>query len=182
MAEALVHGVRLHYQRLGTPGATPVVFLHGLVMDNLSSWYFSVANAVAAHADVLLYDLRGHGKSERPAHGYGLPDMVADLAGLLDATVGVTPVVLVRNSFGGLLALAVALRVPRRVQSLVLVDAHLGDDGFGEKMASTLELQGPQRDRRIAESFKDWTGRHSDRKRNRLAATAGDLVAHTSLV
>ena len=31
------------------------MFLHGLVMDNLASWYFTAANAVAQHADVVAY-------------------------------------------------------------------------------------------------------------------------------
>jgi pimeloyl-ACP methyl ester carboxylesterase len=86
-----------------------VVFVHGLVMDNLSSWYFTVAGAAAARADVVLYDLRGHGRSERPSSGYGLADMVLDLDALLDALAIPGPVVLVGNSFGGLLALVFAI-------------------------------------------------------------------------
>ena len=49
-------------------------------------------------------------------------------------------------------------------------------------MASTLELTGEERDRRIAESFKEWLGRHSERKRSRLAEHARVLVEETSLV
>jgi pimeloyl-ACP methyl ester carboxylesterase len=186
MADITVRGVRLNYQKLGVADAQratpPVVFLHGLVMDNLASWYFTVANAVAAHAEALVYDLRGHGKSERPQAGYTLADMVLDLAGLLDATFGDVPVTLVGNSFGGLLAVAFARAYPMRVAGLVLVDAHLGDTGFGEQMARTLELTGEERDARIAASFKDWVGRHSARKRNRLAESAEELVVRTSLV
>jgi pimeloyl-ACP methyl ester carboxylesterase len=183
MAELTVRGVRLHVQRLGGEHPGPVVvFLHGLVMDNLSSWYFTVANVAAQHSRVLLYDLRGHGKSERPAQGYGLDDMVADLAGVLDAADERGPVVLVGNSFGGLLALAFARAYPARVAGLVLVDAHLGDDQFGPEMAATLRLRGEERDRRIAESFASWLGRNSDRKRNRLAESARELVHGTSLV
>jgi pimeloyl-ACP methyl ester carboxylesterase len=183
MADAIVRGVRLHYQRLGKAGASPrVVFVHGLVMDNLASWYFSVANAVAAFADVLLYDLRGHGLSERPANGYGVGDMVLDLEALLDATLGREPVVLVGNSFGALLAVTFARRLPERVSGLVLVDGHLGDDGFAERMTATLSLRGEDAERQIAESFKHWLGRHSERKRTRLADHARALVVDTSLV
>jgi pimeloyl-ACP methyl ester carboxylesterase len=143
MADAVVRGVRLHYQRLGEPSGAPrIVFVHGLVMDNLASWYFTVASAAAAFADVLLYDLRGHGLSERTASGYGVGEMVMDLAGLLDATLGDAPVVIVGNSFGALLAVHFARRFPTRTRGLVLVDGHLGDDGFGAQMAGTLSLEG----------------------------------------
>ena len=183
MPDIDVGGVRLHYQRLGEArSATAVVFLHGLVMDNLASWYFTVAPAVAPFADVLLYDLRGHGRSGRPRHGYGVADHVADLRALLEGVGRRGPVYLVGNSFGGLLAVAFARAFPHLTAGLVLVDAHLGDDDFGGRMAATLSLRGDARDQAIAASFEHWLGRHSDRKRNRLAETAGALVEGTSLV
>lgn len=181
MAEVRTGGLRFHVQRLGS-GEPTVVFLHGLVMDNLSSWYFTVANPVARVATALLYDLRGHGRSERPESGYGVADMVADLGGVLDGCDIDSPVHLVGNSFGGLLGLAFALEHPDRVASLVLVDAHISDGGWGAEMAFTLGLEGDERDRKIAESFEDWLGRHSERKRNRLAKNAEALVYGTSLV
>jgi pimeloyl-ACP methyl ester carboxylesterase len=181
MAELVANGHRFHVQRLGT-GERVVVFLHGLVMDNLSSWYFTVANPVAKRSTALLYDLRGHGRSERPETGYTVAEMVADLIGILDASGIERPVHLVGNSFGGLLGIAFALAHPERTASLVLVDAHISDAGFGAEMASTLGLTGEDRDHKIAEHFQDWLGRHSTRKRNRLAETAKGLVYGTSLV
>lgn len=183
MADAIVDGVRLHYQRIGVDGAEPrVVFVHGLVVDNLASWYFSVASAVASFADVLLYDLRGHGRSDRPTEAYDVATMVRDLAGVVDASLGSGPVCLVGNSFGALVAVAFARAFPSRVSGLVLVDGHLGGDGFGERMSRTLSLRGEDADRAIAESFREWLGRHSERKRSRLADQARALVEQTSLV
>src|SRR5688572_31593559 len=120
MADVVANGVRHHVQRLGS-GRPTVVFVHGLVMDNLSSFYFTLANPVATGAAVLLYDLRGHGLSERPARGYAIADLVADLAALLDAEDLRAPVQLVGNSFGGLIALAFAIAHPARVGGLVLI-------------------------------------------------------------
>jgi pimeloyl-ACP methyl ester carboxylesterase len=184
MAEIEVRGIKLHVQRLGVRDeAKPiVVFLHGLVMDNLSSWFFTVANPATRVAEAVLYDLRGHGLSERPRSGYTLADHVADLEALLDALALTRPVTLVGNSFGGLLALAFARTHAARVAGLVLVDGHLGDEGFGAQMAETLQLKGEERDRRIAESFASWLGRHSERKRTRLADNARALVEGTTLV
>ena len=49
-------------------------------------------------------------------------------------------------------------------------------------MTSTLGLTGEARDQKIAASFQSWLGRHSARKRTRLAAAAEALVEGTSLV
>jgi pimeloyl-ACP methyl ester carboxylesterase len=180
VADVIANGVRHHVQRLGKGGRS-VVFLHGLVMDNLSSFYFTLANPVAEHADVILYDLRGHGMSERPATGYAVSDFVADLHALM-GQLGVARADLVGNSFGGLLALAFASQHPDRVGKLALIDAHTGTEGWAAQMTATLGLQGDARDAKIAETFQSWLGRHSERKRNRLAQNARALVEGTSLV
>jgi pimeloyl-ACP methyl ester carboxylesterase len=183
MADVVANGVRHHVQRLGAASARPpVVFVHGLVMDNLSSFYFTLANSIAELAEVVLYDLRGHGMSERPALGYAVDDFTADLAALVDALRIDGPVTIVGNSFGGVLALAYASAHPTRVARLALIDAHDGTDGWAARMAATLALRGEQRDTAIAENFRAWLGRHSERKRNRLARAAEDLVERTSLI
>jgi len=181
MADVVANGVRHHVQRLGR-GDRTVVFIHGLVMDNLSSFYFTLANPVAEGAEVILYDLRGHGMSERPASGYAVANLVEDLRALLDALEISRPVELVGNSFGGLVALAFAATYPDRVARLALIDAHTGTDGWAAQMTATLALKGEARDTKIAESFQSWLGRHSDRKRTRLAKAAEALVEGTSLV
>ena len=180
MADVVANGVRHHVQRLGR--GAPVVFVHGLVMDNLSSFYFTLANPIAERAEAILYDLRGHGMSERPPAGYSVGSLVADLAALLDALHVAEPVALVGNSFGGLLSLAFAATHPERVAKLALIDAHDGTAGWAAQMASTLLLRGDARDAKIAESFQAWLGRHSERKRTRLARAAEALVEGTSLV
>ena len=48
MADLTVNGVRLHVQRLGV-GPRVAVFVHGLVMDNLSSFYFTLATPSAVN-------------------------------------------------------------------------------------------------------------------------------------
>lgn len=183
MADVVAGGVRHHVQRLGPPrAARTVVFLHGLVMDNLSSFYFTLANPAAEAADVILYDLRGHGMSERPAAGYTVGQLVDDLAGLLAAQGVTRPVQLVGNSFGGTLALAFAAAHPDRVADLALIDAHDGAAGWSAQMTATLGLQGDERNAKIGENFQSWLGRHSERKRNRLARAAEALVEGTTLV
>ena len=136
MANVVANGITFHVQRLRRqtsdgapqPPGPVVVFLHGLVIDNLSSLYYSLANPVAqAGADAILYDQRGHGLSERPPCGYRIEDSVADLGTLLDALEVSGPVHLVGHSYGASVALRAALAEPARFASLVLIEPHCAE-------------------------------------------------------
>ena len=184
MPDVQVRGLRLHVERLGQGNQT-VVFLHGLVLDNLSSFYFTLAPSVASFAEVILYDLRGHGKSERPLTGYSVSEMVADLTVLLEELAVDRPVYLVAHSFGGLVAMAYASAYPDRVAGLVLLEPLVAETGWGEQMAYTLTREGEERDRQIVSAFKAWLDRHSNKRRNllgRIAEEMQNFVRKTSLV
>jgi pimeloyl-ACP methyl ester carboxylesterase len=156
----------------------PVVFLHGLIMDNLASFFYTIAPAVARLTDVVLYDLRGHGRTERPLDGYRIEDGVDDLVGVLDA-VGIDgPVHLVANSFGGTIALAAALRRPDRVAGLVLIEAHPAFEGWGDEMIEDLQdlvegFDGP--------GIRDYLASGAPRSLKTMVRTCEELVTESSL-
>lgn len=181
MPDIVARGIRLHVETLGG-GPRTAVFVHGLVMDNLSSWYFTLANPAATVARAILYDLRGHGRSERPAEGYSIAVMVADLDALLDELRVTGPVELIGNSFGGCVAVAYAIAHPERVSGLVLVDGNLHDERWGPELTRSLALEGAERDTLIVKYAHSWAGRGSDRRRTRLARDAEQLVHGTTLV
>jgi pimeloyl-ACP methyl ester carboxylesterase len=116
------NGVRLHVQEIGA--GSPVVMAHGLFVGNMASWYFTAAPGLARHHRVRLYDLRGHGRSERAPTGYDLATMAADLAGLAE-DLGPAPIDVVGHSYGGLVALRFAIDRPERVRRLAIVEAPL---------------------------------------------------------
>ena len=101
---------------MGLTDAPTVVFVHGLVMDNLSSFYYTLAAPLAqAGFGTVLFDLRGHGLSERPPSGYTPEESALDLVAVLDE-IGVTePVYLIGNSYGGVVAMHTAVQAPERV-------------------------------------------------------------------
>ncbi|MEU4492064.1 alpha/beta hydrolase [Streptomyces sp. NPDC023998] len=183
MAEIIANSLRFHVQRLPAAdagsGAT-AVFLHGLVVDNLSSFYATLAvPAARAGHDIVLYDLRGHGRSERPPTGYDTRTSVADLTALLTAMdLDERPVHLIGNSYGGTLALHTALARPDLVAGLVLIEPPLNGPWI-ENMLDTLSvaalgLEGSQVPRELASL--------GARKAARLTATADELLNRTSLI
>lgn len=157
MPEVTANGLRMNVQLLhgSSDDERPtVVLLHGLVLDNLSSFYYTIAPPIVrAGHDVLLYDQRGHGLSQRPPTGYDVATAVDDLIGVLDATGMDDPVHLAGNSYGGLIALNTALRRPDRVASLILLESQCLDPecladpndtayqgGWVEEIANTLNM------------------------------------------
>jgi len=178
MAEVVANGVRFHVTRLGS-GEHTVVMLHGLVMDNLSSYYYTLANPFARECDVVLYDLRGHGRSERPPTGYTVEDSVADLVGLLDALGIDHPVHLIGNSYGGVVALGMAVEHPDRVAGIALIEAHFAVEGWGHHMAGSLALAAFG----LAEDEVDqWLVEQGGRKLNKLARNAEALIYDTTML
>jgi 3-oxoadipate enol-lactonase len=111
-------GIRLAYQVWGSPGAPPLVLVHGLG-DGAGDWD-GVAPAFARHWRVYAPDLRGHGRSSRPGD-YSVELMEADVLGFLDA-LGLDRVDLIGHSMGGLVGYLLAGDHPGRVGRLILED------------------------------------------------------------
>jgi pimeloyl-ACP methyl ester carboxylesterase len=117
-------GLDLHYRTWGKESAPPLVLIHGLASTSLI-WDL-VAPILAGSYFVAAYDQRGHALSAKPADGYDLPTMLADLVGFMDALHIENPVV-VGHSWGANLALAYAAAKPERCNALVLVDGGILD-------------------------------------------------------
>ena len=130
MSFVQANGLTFHVQELGR--GRPVALVHGMIVGNLASWYFSVAPVLAQDRRVLMYDLRGHGKSERARSGYDLAMQAADLLALTEAW-DAAALDVVGHSYGGLVALRFALDHPERIRRLVVVDAPLPPQQIEER-------------------------------------------------
>ncbi|MBX6388510.1 MAG: alpha/beta hydrolase [Frankia sp.] len=183
MADVIANGVRLHVQRLTPrggprPGAPVVVMIHGMVMDNLASVFFLANGLADAGCDVICYDLRGHGRSERTPSGYGMANAMADLTGLLDG-LGVTgPVHLVGNSFGATLALAYGCAYPERVASLGLIEGPFLLSGLGEEMSRSIQAT---REAVSDDEVREWLEHSAARGVARMAKAALSLMEQTTI-
>ena len=117
--------VDLYYRRLGPAGASTIVVLHGLfgTSDNWGSVGKELAEPTDAGApafDVLLVDLRDHGRSPH-TDATSYPIMAADVHALV-TSLGLSDITLVGHSMGGKVAMVFAQQWPQLLKRLVVVD------------------------------------------------------------
>ena len=158
-------GLRLHVREWAGAGP-PFVLLHGLA-SNARTWDGVAAELAAAGRRVIAVDQRGHGLSDKPAHGYDFPSVTGDLVRLLDVLALEAPI-LVGQSWGGNVVLAFAAAYPARARQLVFVDGGFLDlqmrpEASWEHVARDLrppDLTGFARaalKKRIGAVHPDWT-------------------------
>jgi len=115
-----VRGLDTHYHDLGQ--GSPVLMIHGSGpgVSGYANWRL-VMGPLAASRRVIVPDMAGFGRSGVPADGrYGVDLWLDQLLGFMGA-LDLPRVDLVGNSFGGGLALQMAIRHPGRVRRLVLM-------------------------------------------------------------
>ena len=120
------------------------MLVHGLGGTSAGIWGH-VADELAHEFDVVTYDLRGTGGSERAAGPYSLDDFVGDLRSLVRELELEGPA-LVGHSFGGSVVLAYAARYPDDVAAVVSVGGpavlpEQGQQGIRDR-AETVEREG----------------------------------------
>lgn len=118
----VANGIVTNYHDVGS--GFPVLLIHGSGpgVSAWANWRLTIP-ALAGQRRVIAPDMVGFGFSERPVGiRYNLDTWVAQAIGLLDA-LEIDCADLVGNSFGGGLALALAIRHPTRVRRLVLMGA-----------------------------------------------------------
>lgn len=113
-------GLRLAYTGYGAREGAPLVLLHGYTDSHRS--FDLIAPFLPQSWRVLAVTQRGHGLSDKPAAGYTMPDLAADVPGMLDA-FGIDRAVLVGHSMGAAVALHAAAAYPERVAGLALLGA-----------------------------------------------------------
>jgi 3-oxoadipate enol-lactonase len=116
MNTIFVNGIKLAYERRGK--GTPLVLLHGYPLDH-SIWE-PLVPLLEKDFDLILPDLRGFGESEVSKTAFGMADLAADVAGMLN-TMGVWQAGIAGHSMGGYVALAFVRAYPQRVLGLGLV-------------------------------------------------------------
>ncbi len=105
----------------------PLILSCGLCTTH-ENWRPQVEAFTKAGLRVVLWDFRGHGKSDAPDDplAYSLEHVVDDLDRVLEWAAPGEPAIVGGLSFGGLASLHLALARPERVRALLLVDTGPG--------------------------------------------------------
>ena len=119
MPTQTVNGVRLYYEEHGS--GAPIVCIHGAGSSAIA--WAGAAKALARFGRVITYDRRGCGRSERPVpyERTSVAEQTDDAAALIDA-LAAAPAVVIGRSYGGTMAIDLAIRHPDRVRALVLLE------------------------------------------------------------
>ncbi|MGH3393018.1 MAG: alpha/beta fold hydrolase [Actinomadura sp.] len=117
MPNAHVNGIRMHYRRAGR--GPLVVLLHG--WPQTGHCWRHLTGPLSAEHTVVAPDLRGYGRSEKPAGGYDKRTMAADLHQLIHA-LGFGSAAVVGHDRGARVAHRWALDHPQDVDRLVVMD------------------------------------------------------------
>jgi pimeloyl-ACP methyl ester carboxylesterase len=113
------NGIEFHVALAGPDDAPLVLCLHGFP----ECWY-SWRHQLEGLSDRFLVaapDLRGYGETEKPASGYELVNLAADVAALVPA-LGRSSASVVGHDWGGFLAYAAAARHPAAVERLAVLN------------------------------------------------------------
>lgn len=144
--------VRLHVQELNPDGPETIIMVHGM-FSNLAVYYFNIAPMLAKHYRVVLFDMKGHGMSEKVRTGYDLTSMTDDLRDLMDA-LGIEKAHLAGYSYGGLVALKMAARFPERVGKLAIIE---GPDPSEQEVLTIIDTYSKEFLIHYIENFADTT-------------------------
>lgn len=138
MPTSEVNGVRLYHEEHGA--GAPILCVHGTSGSALT-WRASAIESLAALGRVILYDRRGSYRSERPEpYTTSVAEQTDDAAALLE-TLTDGPAVVLGRSYGGAIAIDLAIRHPARVRALVLMEpALLSSDPAAERLAADVRV------------------------------------------
>ena len=131
---ATVDGVRLRYIEAGT--GRPLVLIHTLRTQ--LDLFQRIIPALAGRYHVYAVDLPGHGYSEIPKADYTADFFIDKIAGFLEGLNLEEDPILVGESIGATIALAIAARRRPRVRGVIAISTYDYDRGRGAKRGSLL--------------------------------------------
>ncbi|MGZ3404700.1 MAG: alpha/beta fold hydrolase [Phenylobacterium sp.] len=179
MPVTIANELNLYYERAGS--GPPLLFVSGTGGD-LRNKPNVFDGPLTRRFDLLAYDQRGLGQSEKPDVPYSMADYADDAAALM-ASQGWDEAAVIGVSFGGMVAQELAIRHPGRVRRLVLACTSPGGAGGASFPFHEIEhLKGEARGRYmipISDTRRDdaWAAANPDQYALFVAMGAADPFA-----
>ncbi|RPI81944.1 MAG: alpha/beta hydrolase [Chloroflexi bacterium] len=121
MPKTQANGIELYYETQGS--GEPLVLIAGI---GYGAWmWHKMVPQLADDYQVVTFDNRGAGESDKPVGGYTAQLLAADTAGLMDA-LEISKAHIMGHSMGGFVAQALALDYPEKVDKLILSATNFG--------------------------------------------------------
>ena len=117
MPKIQIEGIELYYEIHGK--GEPLLFIHGLG-SSTRDWRDQI-NCFAKNFQVIVFDVRGHGQSDKPPGPYSIPLFAQDTA-LLIEKLNLPPLPVIGISMGGMIAFQLTLDRPELVKQLVCIN------------------------------------------------------------
>jgi non-heme chloroperoxidase len=118
----LPHALNINFAEQGDPSTIPLLLLHGYV----DSWHSFelVLSYLPRSIHTFALTQRGHGESSRPATGYSVEILAADLLDFMNK-LNIKKAVVAGGSSGGIIIRRFAIDYPERTSGLILLGSPL---------------------------------------------------------
>lgn len=122
-----VDGASVHFQEFGDRRNPTLLLIHGFTAS-VYVWRMTAPELAERGFHVIALDLIGFGYSDKPAwFDYRITSQARMISRFMDR-LGIGRATIVGSSYGGAVALTLALDYPERVEKLVVVDAVINDE------------------------------------------------------
>jgi len=138
MPMANVNGININYRVEGQ--GEPLIMIMGFGSAK-NNWRFQTG-LFKKYYRTITFDNRGVGKSDKPTGPYTINMMADDTVGLMDY-LGIEKAHIIGTSMGGMIAQELAIKLPEKVDKLVLASTFAGRDetsGFSSEASKALEV------------------------------------------
>lgn len=119
MPKLKANDIDIYYEITGS--GDPMVLISGLGYGLW--WWHKMIPDLAEHHQVITFDNRGAGQTDKPTGPYNVVMLAADTAGLMDA-LKIDKAIVVGHSMGGYVAQELALTRPDLISTLVLASTN----------------------------------------------------------
>jgi 3-oxoadipate enol-lactonase len=141
MPKANVNGINLYYQVHGK--GEPLFLIQGFGGGH-RGWFFQT-RAFKKYFQVIIFDNRGIGRSDKALGQYTVGDLADEAIGLMDY-LHIGKAHILGMSMGGMVAQELAINYPDRLKKLVLVCTNAGDDDVSGINPELLRALGVKQD------------------------------------